>query len=270
MNFRAMSRSLSTVLGVLAWTLSMTVASGEATAQPRSGPVGRVGVGDSTLLAGMVQVEYAAQWPGGDLADRYRFHNAVGIRIEVKNRHNWLIGGAARFLFGTRITGSDPLAGIRGPDGFLIGTDGFQYLPAPNLRGWQFGLDVGKVTGLGAVNPNSGLTVSAGLGYVQHRTWWDVERDFLPQLEGEYAKLYDRFASGPYLRQTIGYLLCGEKRFINVRGGVEFVQGFTRDRRDFQADLGGGGGGRLDLQVGVFAAWILPIYENPKTQFFYD
>ena len=76
--------------------VGMTVASGEAAAQPRSGPVGRVGVGDSTLLAGMVQVEYAAQWPGGDLADRYRFHNAVGIRIEVETDTNVYVSSAAR------------------------------------------------------------------------------------------------------------------------------------------------------------------------------
>lgn len=261
-----MMRNLST-LCLLVLLLGLF---GRAEAQ-RRGPSLPVGVGDSTLLTGLVHVEYTALWPGGDLADRYGFQNGVGLRIDLKNRHNWTFGGTARFLFGTRIVEGDLLEALRGPNGFLIGTDGFQYLPIFNMRGLQFAFDVGKVTPLFAANPNSGLSVAVGVGYMQHRVLLDVERDFVPQVENDYAKLYDRLSSGLWLRQRVGYLYCGGSRFLNLHAGVECSQGFTQDRRDFQGDLGAvTQTGRLDLQWGAFVSWVLPIYENPKTRYFYD
>lgn len=243
---------------------------GSAHAQ-RKGPSLPVGVGDSTLLAGLVQVEYAGLWPGGDLADRYGFHNGMGLRIDIKNRHNWTFGASARFLFGTKIVEGDLLQAIRGPSGTLIGTDGFQYLPIFNMRGLQFGLDFGKITPLLAANPNSGISASLGLGYFSHRVLLDVERDFVPQVEDEYAKLYDRLSSGFWLRQRLGYLYSGEARFLNLHAGLELSQGFTQERRDVQGDLGIiTDFQRMDLQWGFFVSWVLPIYENPKTQYFFD
>jgi hypothetical protein len=269
---RAYSRrsSAASMGSAVVLMLLLVLLPAQAEAQGR-GPSLPVGVGDSTLLAGLVQIEYAALWPGGDLAQRYGFHNGMGIRIDIKNRRNWTFGGSARFLFGTSIVEGDVLAALRGPSGFLIGTDGFQYVPIPNMRGLQFAFDVGKVTPLLAANPNSGISLSVGVGYLQHRILLDVERDFVPQVEGEYAKLYDRFSSGFWVRQRLGYLYSGEARFLNLHAGLELSQGFTQERRSFQGDLGPvTDTQRMDLQWGIFASWVLPIYENPKTRYFYN
>jgi hypothetical protein len=209
--------------------------------------------------------------PAGDLADRFGFFSDLGFRVEIKNRQNWLFGGAADFYFGNRLREGDVLAGLRGDNGFLIGTDGFQYLPQFYMRGWSMALTAGKVTGLLAANPNSGVVLSAGAGYLQHRIDIGFEEEYLPQLEGDYEKLYDRFTSGPYIQQYLGYLYNGSQRFVNFRAGVLFGQAFTKARRPFQADIGvPPQDTRVDLQIAFQVAWVLPIYENPKTRFFYD
>jgi hypothetical protein len=245
------------------FALLISLCSGAAKAQDR------VGVADSVLLAGLVQIEYGATLPLGDLADRFGFHSDVGLQITIKNRKNWLIGSGFQFYFGSRVNEDSIVDPLRNQSGFLIGSDGFQYSPNLFMRGWSLNAHVGKVTSWAAANPNSGIVLLAGAGFLQHRIDLIYEEEFLPQLKGN-EQAYDRLSNGLFIRQYIGYLYNGSERFLNLRAGLEFTQAFTESRRSVNADTGEiPEGGRLDMQLALKVAWVLPIYENPKLQYYY-
>ena len=230
----------------------------------------RVGVADSILLAGLVQLEYGAVIPLADLADRFGFHSDIGFLVSIKNRQNVLMGGGIQFYFGSQVKENEILDPLRNDAGFLIGSDGFQYDPNLFMRGWSISAHAGKVTGLGAVNPNSGIVFIGAAGFIQHRIDLNFEKEFLPQLNGDFEKGYDRMTNGLFIRQYIGYLYSGSERFLNIKVGIEMTEAFTASRRSVNVDTGEiPTGSRLDIQGALKIAWVLPIYENPKLQYYY-
>jgi len=257
----------NTLLHFLCFVLILSAVSGSTVVRGQT----RVGVADSILLAGLVQLEYGAVVPLADLSDRFGFHNDIGLQISIKNRKNAIMGAGMQFYFGTSVREDSILKPLQNDAGFIIGTDGFQYTPNLNMRGWSISAHAGKVTGWGAVNPNSGVVLLGAVGFIQHRIDLSFEKEFLPQLGGEYEKGYDRLANGMFVRQYIGYLYSGSERFLNIRAGLEFTESFTASRRDVNLDTGQvPAGNRLDIQAAFKVAWVLPIYENPKLQYYYN
>jgi hypothetical protein len=230
----------------------------------------QVSVKDSSLLAGLVIVEGGFGLPAGDLADRFGPFGNAAFSIQIKNRKNWVIGGVADAYFGGSVKEDSLFRDLEGATGALIGSDGLLHIPILAMRGYGFGLQVGKITNWLSPNPNSGIILMGGAGFTQHKIRATFEEEFLPQLAGDRTKYYDRLTNGLYLSQFIGYHVHGEQTFINGRIGIECRQGFTQGRRDFQADLGFiENESRLDLQFTLKAAWVLPIYEKPEIRYYY-
>ncbi len=265
-NFERMSTGLNRKPGLIAFLTGVLCFMACSGLQAQT----RVGVGDSILLAGLLQLEYGAVWPLGDLGDRFGFHNDIGLQVSIKNRKNLLLGAGMQFYFGTKVKEDSILDPLRNASGFLIGTDGFQHSPNLFMRGWSLSVHAGQVTKIAAVNPNSGMVFIGGMGFLQHRINLNFEKEFLPQLNGDFEKGYDRLSNGFFLRQYIGYLYSGADRFINIRTGIEVTEALTASRRNVNADTGEiPSGNRMDIQVALKVAWVLPIYENPKLQYYY-
>ena len=228
-------------------------------------------IADSVVLAGLVGVEYGAVLPAGDLADRFGFHSDLGFHVLIKNRKNTLWGFGADFFFGnTVLDDTTILSGLQNSNGLLLGTDGFLHDPLLLMRGFSFSAHAGKVIPLNnKPNMNSGLVLLGGIGFMQHKISIQGETEFLPQIQGELAKSYDRLSNGLFLSQYVGFLSLGETKFVNIRAGVEFRQGLTASRRSFNADTGMvPEGNRLDMQFALKLAWILPVYERPKVRYY--
>jgi hypothetical protein len=247
--------------------LALLFLAGLRVSQAQSRPVS---VKDSVLLSGLVHVEYGLWLPFADLSDRYGLHHSIGLTIEVKNRHNWIFGAGARFHFGNRITEEGILDALLANNGALIGIDGILYPPNQFMRGFAVDGRFGKLFGWPAPNPNSGIYAMLGMGFIQYKIGFDVDPVLVPQLGDEAKKGYDRLSNGFLLEQEIGYQYLGHKRFINLRVSVVLSEGFTESRRAVFADRGiVPEGRRLDLGLGFKFAWTLPIYEKPKTRYFY-
>lgn len=228
-------------------------------------------IADSVVLAGLVDVEYGAVLPAGDLADRFGFHSSLGFNVLIKNRQNTLWGFGSSFFFGNQIrTDSVVLDGLKNEDGFLLGTDGFLHNPLLLMRGFSFSFSAGKVITLNnKPNMNSGLVLLAGAGFMQHKIDIEAELEFLPQLNGDIVKGYDRLTNGLFLSQYIGFLALGENKFVNIRTGLEFREGITASRRSINADTGlMPQGNRFDMQIALKVAWVLPVYERPKVRYY--
>ncbi len=220
----------------------------------------------------LVRFNYGIQFPEGDLSARFGNNLNLGGGFDFMTQGNNLIYGLyGTFLFGNQVN-IDVLAPLRTPEGEIIGNDkDFADLQL-RQRGFYLGAHVGKLFGLAPDNPRSGIRVTLGAGLLQHkiRIQDDPERT-VPQLEGDYRKGYDRLTNGLALRQFVGYQLLSRNKRINFYAGVELIEGFTQNRRDFNFDTRTADNqNRFDLLFGLQVGWILPFYVGqPKQDIYY-
>ncbi len=207
-------------------------------------------------------ISYAVQEPGGDLIDRYGTNFNIGLGIDyLTSEKNWILGFAGGYIFGQDVK-TDVLAGLRTPDGNIIGNDRSYVDIQTRQRGFYAGMHVGKIISLSSLNPRSGIRFTVGAGLLQHKIRiQDAPFTSVPQLSDKYKKGYDRLTNGLALQQFIGYQLLSANRLVNFYAGFELTQGFTRSRRDFDFDTRQkDDADRLDLLFGFRLGWILPFY----------
>lgn len=215
-----------------------------------------------------VQVGYAHQWPGGDLALRFRDNSNLGLGIWRKGEKQWLLGVEAGFLFGNKVIEPGMLRNLINSAGQVVDQDGIMADVFLLQRGWAlFGVAGRLITVIGP-NPNSGLVLKVGGGYMRHKVRVQTQKNVVPQLEGEYLEGYDRLTAGPAVLGYAGYQHYGKRRFLNYHIGLEVMAGFTQPLRAFNFDTERyNSGDRFDLLTGIRAGLSLPIYRKPDENF---
>ena len=207
----------------------------------------------------LVNFEIGFNKPGGDLSDRFSNNLAAGGGVEyLTKKGNLLFGLNSTFYFGN-VVKEDVLSDIRNEDGFLIGNNKINADIALRQRGLYIGGTFGKIFSLNEINKRSGIRATLGAGYFQHKI--RVQEDpnsFVPIIDGDYKKGWDRFSSGFALQQFIGYQHLSLNRLINFYVGFEFMQAFTQNRRaqDFKL-MTKLDENRLDLMYGIKLGWTL-------------
>lgn len=215
-------------------------------------------------------MSYAIQLPGGDLADRFGLNSAIGLSGDFKTKKNISFGLNGSFIFGNKLN-EDVLASVRNSFGDIIDNDGAVAKVLMLERGFTINASAGWLWPVVGPNPNSGILFKAGTGFLQHKVRIEANRSFVPQIQGEYVKGYDRLTNGFLLTEFIGYQYLSNKRLINFFAGIELMQGFTKNRRDYNYDMmGPDNSSRIDLLYGIRAGWILPIYQRPPREVYYN
>jgi hypothetical protein len=230
----------------------------------------QVNVRDSAVQGYIFNFNLGYHVPSGDVGELYGPHMSLGLDIEYKTKSNWLIGGGVDYLFGTNVKNAEALLGdFFTEDGNIIGTNGDYVTVKPFMRGWVFQAKVGKILPLFGPNPNSGLLLQGGVGFIQHKT--RLEHDnIVYQLLPPYDKGYDRLHQGLALSQYIAFYHSGNRRRVNFTAGFHFMQGFTNNVREYNYhtrsyDLDN----KLDLYFGIKASWFLPIYDKHAQKYYY-
>jgi hypothetical protein len=225
---------------------------------------------DSTILLSMIHFDGSYQSPGGDLKDRFGNNTAVGTGFHIKNKANWVYGIEGSFIFGNKVKNANSIyAGIRGEDGSVISLDGKLATILIFERGYQFHCDFGKIITFKKPNPNSGILIRAGVGFMEHKIRIESRQDKIPQLEKEYLKGYDRLSNGILFHQLIAYQYYGNTRFANFFAGFEFSEAFTKSRRNFDFDLmQKDNKKRKDYLYGLKFGWVIPIYKSKPADFY--
>lgn len=216
-------------------------------------------------------LSYGVQIPSGDLAARFgtTFSPAADVHW-LSRRSNWMLGIQGQFLFGSHVK-EDVLSGLRTAAGYIIGND---RLPADlqlRMRGGYVGMQVGKLWQVAPQNPRSGIRVSMGGGWLQHRI--RIQKDpsrYVAQVEGDYEKGYDRLSGGPALYQLAGYQIFSRNGQLNLYVALEAIEGFSASLRTYQFDLTGADtGNRLDILFGIRAGMAMPWYSTKHRQIWY-
>jgi hypothetical protein len=230
---------------------------------------GQVNLNDSCVSAHLIQIDLGIGLPAGDMSDRFGLHATVGGGYQYKTNKNWLLGVSGGYIYGNTVREDSILNNLRNDAGFLIGSDGLQYDPILWESGINFKFEVGKITNLFSLNPNSGLAFTGGIGFLQHRIWIYIDETNVPQLSNEYRKGYDRLTNGLMLNQYIGYYMFSNKYFVNFRAGIEFQEAFTQNRRTTNYDTGlTDDTKRFDMLINLKISWNLPIFEEPKRKYY--
>lgn len=232
---------------------------------------GQVSVKDSTVFAPIIDFSYAYKFPGGDLQDRFGNHSEIGVSFLIKTRTNLLFGVDWNYVFGTTVHDLSFADGFRDANGFIMGTNGLYSEIFFVERGFTLSAKIGQIFNVWAVNPNSGIMLLGGVGFMQHRIKFEDKFQEVPLLSGDdYYPGYDRLSNGIMFTEFIGYRLLSDRRLINVFGGVEFVQGLTQNRRDVNFDTGlSDNAQRLDMSIGFKIGFSLPLYKPTPQEFYY-
>ena len=209
----------------------------------------------------LLNFSYGFQVPGGDLADRFGNNFTTGGGLDYLTKNNYIIGLQSNFQFGANVW-QDVLTNLRNEDGVILGDDGALSEIKLRERGIYLGAHIGKLFAISSTNKRSGIRVTVGGGFLQHKIRiQDDPQITIALLSDEYKKGYDRLTNGWALMEFIGYQYLAKNHRINIMAGFEFTQGFTENRRNFNFDTRSREEGkRLDLLSGFRLSWTLPFY----------
>ena len=250
----AMRRILS-VLVLIAFTLA--------------GKAQNVNINDSVVQANLIVIDGAAGLPLGDLADRFGLHGLAGVGLQFKTKQNLLFGISGHYLFGSDVKEDSIFYNLKTDDGNIIGSDGQLYNPALFEQGFDLIVYFGGITNILCINPNSGIAIRGGVGYMQHNIQIYIYESLAPQLTGDYKKGYDRLTGGVQFSEYIGYYLFSNRNFVNFRAGIEFTQAFTTGIRSINFDNQlTETDNRLDMMINLKLSWILPVYQKPARRYY--
>ena len=230
-------------------------------------------VKDSTISTPIFAMHYGANTTAGDLKDRYGFLNHIGLLAGYKTNKNWFWGLDANFIFGNRVNMDDIFAELRDSKGNITDANGDIATVITNSRGFNTNFAVGKIFPVLSPNANSGIFVHGGAGFLAHKLRIETNDQVVPPVEGDYRKGYDRLSMGINFHQFVGYSFMANRGLINFYGGFYAQQGFTKNQRlvNFdQPDIPVSNDLRLDLQFGLKAGWMIPIYRRLPKEYYFD
>lgn len=226
-------------------------------------------VRDTAIPMVVVTASYAYQLPSGDMALRFGANNNVGLSACRKFKSNYMLGMEGSFLFGNEINESNLLRGVLNSDGQVIDRYGQPSTVFLYERGYTIMAYAGKIIPVAGPNPNSGLLIKVGGGYMRHKVRIETQINEVPQIEGEYLKGYDRLCAGPAALLFFGYQHISSNRLVNFMVGFESTLGFTRSLRPYNFDTGPAESGtRFDGLNGFRLGWSLPIYHRQDDTFY--
>lgn len=215
---------------------------------------------------------YGFNLTGGDIADRYGFNNRIGLLTGVKLKNSLTIDVDVAYLFGNQLKDTTAFDKVINSYGKITSMDGEEAVVLFLMRGAVGHVSVGRVfPKIGGFNPNSGLWLSAGVGMLLHKTRIESIYDAVPQLEGVYKLGYDKLTMGFSTKQFVGYMFHGNRTFLNFYGGLEFVQGYTRNIRKYNFDIEGPDNeSKLDFLYTVRVGWLIPLYKRTPQEYYID
>lgn len=229
----------------------------------------QVSVKDSSIYTPYFGIGYGYHAPLGDLEERFGNSSALEFNLDFKTRKYWTFGVNGSYIFGKDVKES-LFDSISTPSGAIINGNGEFADVRLFERGFTASLTFGRMfTFNKKPNPNSGLLLNVGLGFVQHKIRIETIGNNAPQLSKEYKKGYDRLSNGLLLSENLGYLYLSDNRLVNLYVGFECMQGFTQSRRSYDYDkMQKDTKKRMDVFIGGKIAWILPLYKRAPQEFY--
>ena len=225
---------------------------------------------DSAITVPILGINFGGQLPSGDLVSRFGPNLRAGGSFLIKTKKNWVYGIDAFYMFGRNVK-EDVLKQLKNPEGYVTDNEGYPADVRVTERGVGVHAVFGRVFNLNKKLPNSGIIVTVGGGFLQHKIHiYDAQRR-IAAIYGDLGRGYDRLSGGFSLSQFVGYLHISENRFLNFYAGFEAYQTFAKSFRKLNYDTGlPDTKQRYDNLTGFRVGWILPLYKKLPNDFYYD
>ncbi len=179
---------------------------------------------------------YARHFPLKDMALRFGGNNSIGISANYKFNRNINLQLGFDGLFGSKVYENTAIDSIIGGIGEMIDNKGNLAVLHMYERGYDWHINVGKVFPISRMQLNSGILLSVGLGFIQHKIKYVYPKNTLPQLDNNYVKGYDRLTNGLMYRGFAGYQQITNNGYFNFYAGIEYLYGITYNRRAINYD----------------------------------
>lgn len=236
--------------------------------------VGQVNVRDSVSPGWMINIRTGMLFPQMDLGDAFGESYTIGVGAFYKDENNWLYGVNGDFWFGSTVYAHESiLNGISNNNGNVMDHFGNFGNVLTYQRGWLIGGDFGKLFHQWGGNANSGVFMTLGGGFMQHRVRLESasRNSIVYQIEAEYQRGYDRLNLGWMSRFNIGYLNAHTGKTLNFMIAAEIMYGQTTNVRGYNWDTGMEDTGiNHNLTIGLRFTWFFPIYDKNFQTFFYN
>jgi hypothetical protein len=199
-----------------------------------------------------------------------------GLETGYKFKSNWLLS-----LDGNLTIGSDlrnkvermPAVFSHDSSPIVIGTNGTDANVSCYNRALSLHVGAGRIFKLGDKNPNSGITFRLWTGIRQQKTIFKPNDVEAPQIQGDYARLYDHKRRGFELTESIGYwFMSNNYNFFNFYISFDITQCWNHSVRDYVIDetmnLHGPDDTKyFDLFYTIKICWLFPL--KGKTSYDY-
>jgi len=228
---------------------------------------------DESIFTPIFGLNYKANFAQNIMAQRWGFFNSIGGDVDFKLKNNLTFGIDGAFMFGNTFKDSSIFDNVINSYGTITPQSGAS---GNNIvffyqRGLNVNATIGYVFNKLGHNLNSGLWVNIGVGYMAHKIRIESIYDNVVNLEGDIRKGYDHLTMGVNTKQFIGYLYQHDKRFLNFYVGLEFIQGFTRNARNYNFDTKSPENElRFDFYNSLKVGWMIPIYKRQTQDYYID
>ena len=228
-------------------------------------------VADSSIFIPSLGITYSYDFASGSIGNTYGNNHAFGTELNFKLKNEFVVGLGFEYYFSENVNNQDLyFANIKTEKGYVIDGNGKYAEIFLYERGFNLQLFAGYQFNLWSKNPNSGPYIQAGIGLMQYQTQIKNTENTAPQVQGEYVKMYDRLSNGLSLTQFIGYRYMGSKNLTNFFIGLELTQGWTKNRRSYNADLPIDESlEHFDFLTAIKIGWIIPFYKKAPEQYYY-
>ena len=217
----------------------------------------------------MIGIHAGGQLPQFDLAKRFGANISTGASFIWKTKHNVLFTAEGSYFFGRNVK-ENILSQMQNDNGSITDNEGYPADLRVTERGWNIYGNVGYLFSKLGNNPNSGLFVTVGLGWMQHKIKLYDANQKIAAVNGDLKKGYDRLSGGIGFSQFIGYKYISNNRLANFYAGFEFYEATTQSFRGFNYDTGlPDTQKRFDMLTGIRFGWILPLYKRVKDFYYY-
>jgi hypothetical protein len=222
---------------------------------------------DSLRSGFLLSPSYGIGIPAIDLKDRFGLHFTLGGNLAYLAKSGFYSSVNYNFIFGNSVK-EDVLSNLRTLEGGIIGRD-MQFASVfLRERGHHFFVNAGRYLRFGEGKLFSGIVISAGLGYLQHKIRIVDDFDSVTQLGDPYIKGYDRLSGGLSFNQNLCYLHLSEDRLVNFYLNLQLTEGFTRDLRGLNYNQSPLIKKRKDLTLNLQIGWIIPIYFEKEIRYY--
>jgi hypothetical protein len=190
-------------------------------------------VNDGPEAVTSMRFQYGLFQSGGDLKKRFGSSSSLGVGFLRKTSKNYVWGLDLNYHFGSDFKEEYIFDDLTTSRGYFLTSDGAYGDVRLFQRGFSTYAQFGKIFPLSKRNPNSGLMVMGGVGFLEHFIFIEVLENNVQTLKPPYDKGYDRRTNGISFSQFVGYWYMHPRKKINFYAGFDFSQSITQSRRDW-------------------------------------